>query len=59
MQKQIKKYGGTLVISFSAEERHIFDIHQGDIMEVTKSSLFENKSSQELPEQSGEVIQEQ
>jgi len=34
MKKKLKKYGNSLVISFSKEEREIFGLVEGDTIEI-------------------------
>lgn len=39
MKKIIKRWGRSLVIRFSPEEMKVFDLKQGDIVELDEDSL--------------------
>ena len=43
MRKQIKKWGNALIISFSAEEKAIYDIKEGDIIEMEVKFVEQGK----------------
>ena len=35
MKKIIKKYGGTLILNFTAEEQKIYNLEEGDKIQIT------------------------
>lgn len=39
MQKIIKKYGSSLIITISPEEQKVFDLKKGDIIELTITGI--------------------
>jgi len=43
MKKKIKKYGDTLVISISREDAEIYEIKEGDIVELTLTKIRKPK----------------
>jgi len=43
MQKIVKKYGDSLVITFNREEQNIFDIAEGDIFTIPDDSIIIKK----------------
>ena len=48
MKKLIKRYGFTLVISFSKEEQKVHKISEGDIMEILSFKI--HKKEREVKE---------
>lgn len=43
MKKQIKKYGETLVITFTMEDVRVYGLKVGDIVEVMQVGFFDNE----------------
>lgn len=43
MKKQVKKYGDTLVISFSKEEQLVYDIKEGYILDLSDMAVIKKK----------------
>ena len=41
MKKKLKKYGSSLVITFSSEEKKIYGLAEGDVIEID-DMLLEN-----------------
>ena len=43
MKKKLKKYGNTLVLSFTKEEQEIYKLKEGDVIELWLDSGSEKK----------------
>lgn len=43
MKKEIKKYGDSLVITFTAEEKRIYNIKEGMIADIDDIVFYEKK----------------
>lgn len=43
MRKTIKKWGDSLVVVFNSEERKVYDIEQGDIVDIEMNLIKRTK----------------
>jgi len=43
MKKKLKKYGSSLVITFSAEEKKIYGLVEGDVVDIDDMLLVKEK----------------
>ena len=43
MKRLVKRYGNTLVINFSKEDQDIYDIKEGDIMDIGDLIVIKKK----------------
>lgn len=43
MRKQIKKYGNSLVIKITAEDQEVYELEEGDVIEMEIVKLKEDR----------------
>ncbi len=43
MRKQIKKYGNTHIINFTNEDLRVYDLKEGDIIDISEMFKINNK----------------
>lgn len=45
MKKVIKKYGNTLIISFTPEEKDIYKMKEGDLIDIGDMVIFKRRKT--------------
>lgn len=43
MKKEVKQYGDTLIINFNVEEQRVYNIEEGDIIDISDLVVIKKK----------------